>query len=30
MKSDNASRAMSSQFDQALREYALLRWRAPQ
>jgi len=27
MKSDNASRAMSSQFDQALREYALLRWR---
>ena len=30
MKSDNASRAMSSQFDQALREYALLRWRTAQ
>ena len=30
MKSDNASRAMSSHFDQALREYALVRWRATQ
>jgi len=30
MKSDNASRAMSSHFDQALRQYALVRWRATQ
>ena len=30
MKSDNASRTMSSHFDQALREYALVRWRTSQ
>ena len=30
MKSDNASRAMSSHFGRTLREYALVRWCAPQ